>query len=76
MVVVEPGVDQRVDGLGDGVLHRAQGTPQLLVVGVVAAVEQSERGLVPDDQPEVGGEAHLDLLARSVGLQHGLARWR
>ena len=71
VVVVEPGVDERVDGLGDGVLDGAQGPAQLLVVGVVAPVEQPELGLVADDEAEVGGEAQLDLLAGAVGLQHG-----
>ena len=76
VVVVEPGVDQRVDRLGDGVLHGAQRPAQLLVVGVVPPVEQPELGLVADDQPEVGGEAQLDLLARAVGLAHRACRWR
>ena len=49
----------------------AQRAAQLLVVGVVAPVQEAELGLVADDQPEVGGEAELDLLARAVGAADG-----
>ena len=42
MVGLESGGDQRLDGLGDGVLDAAQGLAELGVLGVVAAVEESE----------------------------------
>ena len=42
VVVVEAGIDQRVDRLGDGVLDGAQRAAQLLVVCVVTSVEQAE----------------------------------
>ena len=72
MVSVEPGVDERVDRLGDGVLDGAQGPAQLQVVGVVPAVEEAELELVADHQAEVGGEAHLDLLTWPVGPHDGV----
>ena len=66
VIVVQPGVDQRLDRGRDGVLHRSEGEPQLLVVSVVTAIEQAELRLPADDQPEIGREAHLDLLARTL----------
>ena len=71
MVVVEAGVDQGVDRLGDRVLHGAQRPPQLLVVRVVPSVQQAELRFVADHQAEVGGEAQLHLLARPVGPHDG-----
>ena len=71
MVVVEPGVDERVDRLGDGVLHGAQGTTQFEIVRVVPPVEQPELRLPADHQAEVGGKAQLDLLARALGPHDG-----
>ena len=76
VVVVEPGVDQGVDGLGDGVLHGSQGPTQLLVVSMVSPVEQPEFGLVAHHQAEVGGEAELYLLAGALGSHDRLAHCR
>ena len=50
--------------------------PELLVVRVVAPVEQPELRLVADDEAEVGGEAELHLLARALGLHHGASDGR
>ncbi len=69
MFVVQPGVDERLDGFCNGIFDGAQGSPELLVVGVVPPVEQSELVLPAHHQAEVGREAHLDLLAGSIGLQ-------
>ena len=79
VVLVEPGVDEGVDGLGDGVLDLAHRPRQLGVVGDVAAEEQVEGVGVGHHQVEVGGEAPLDLLAGPAGggdrladgLEHG-----
>ena len=56
MVVVESGVNERVDRFGDGVLHGAQGPAQLEVVRVVPAVEQPELRLPAHHEAEVGRE--------------------
>ena len=76
MVGIEAGVDERVDGLRDGVLHGAQRPAQLLVVGVVAAVEQPELRLMADHEAEVGGEAELHLLAWALGQHEGASDGR
>ena len=64
---VEAGVDQRIDGLGDGLLDPAEGGPELDVVRRVPAVEEAEGVLVVDHELEVPGEPELDLLAGALG---------
>ena len=64
---VEAGVDQWVDGLGDGLLDAEQGRSQLGVVGCVAPVQEAEGVLVVDHELEVPTEAEFDLLAGSLG---------
>ena len=72
VVRVEAGVDERVDGLGDGLLHPAEGGAELGVVGGVPPVEQPEGVLVVDHEFEVAGETELDLLAGALGGGGGL----
>ena len=67
----EPGVDQWIDCLGDGLFDPAQRRSELVVVGCVPAVEEAEGALVGKHQLEVRRKAHLDLLARAVGCLGG-----
>ena len=63
---IESGVDEGIDGLGDGLFHPAQRGAQLEVVRSIAPVEEAEGRLAVDHEFEVGGKAQLDLLAGAV----------
>ena len=66
-------VDERGDAVGDRLLDPTRVGGELLVAAGAAAEEHLEGGLVLGDEPEVGGEAALDLLARPGGLRRRLA---
>jgi len=63
---IQAGVDERVDGLGDRLLHPPERGTEFDVVRGVTAVQQAEGVLVVDHELEVAGEAELDLLTRTL----------